>query len=111
MRVLKLIALATLLALGACAPQQSRESRIDAFCSSDRDGASQCRQYYARELAVDPPAVAAPTSGPGTRSALIGALIANQPHPYVGQSYQMPVYQPVRLQTTCMRMGNMLSCN
>lgn len=50
---------------------------------------------------------------PGTRAALFGALISNQPRPYYQpQPYMMPVYQqPQRLETTCTQFGNMMSCN
>lgn len=46
---------------------------------------------------------------PGTRAALLGALIANQPQPYYHQPYMMPVQQSRGF--SCMGMGNSVSCN
>lgn len=46
---------------------------------------------------------------PGTRAALLGALIANQPQPYYHQPYMMPVQQSRGF--NCMRMGSMIGCN
>lgn len=46
---------------------------------------------------------------PGTRAALLGALIANQPQPYYQQPYMMPVQQTRGF--SCMQMGSMIGCN
>ena len=104
----------------------SHQDRVDAYCRTQgsADGVSQCQQYYARTIEVEPPSPISyrqPNGGgsdmdPAVRAALIGALISrSQPayQPYMlPMPVQPPVYQaPVSRSFSCYTYGNMTNCN
>lgn len=115
--MLRVLLLGSVVAIAGCTEQPAATYSTASYCGSQgsEQAIQQCQSYYATHQVMPPHPVSysRPAMDPGTRAALLGALIANQPRPIQSQFYAMPVYQPQYQNNSfsCIRSGNYVSCN